>query len=60
MPLIVNSRQTPCLTEDAAVHRAGEHRLQLLFFTDPATGRGNLLYPRYDGNLGLIAPFQRV
>ncbi|ORB88653.1 hypothetical protein B1T49_04560 [Mycobacterium persicum] len=60
VPLIVNSRLTPCLTEDAAVHRAGEHRLQLLFFTDPATGRGNLLYPRYDGNLGLITAFQCV
>lgn len=60
VPLIVNSRQTACLTEDAAVHRAREHRLHLLFFTDPATGRGNLLYPRYDGNLGLITPLPRV
>jgi hypothetical protein len=31
-----------------------------MFFTDPDTGRGQLLYPRYDGNLGLIAASQRV
>lgn len=60
VPLIVNSRPTPALTEDAAVCRARDHALHLLFFTDPATGRGNLLYPRYDGNLGLITPTRRV
>jgi len=27
-----------------------------MFFTDANTGRGKLLYPRYDGNIGLIAP----
>jgi len=27
-----------------------------LFFTDPETGRGNVLYHRYDGHYGLIAP----
>jgi hypothetical protein len=56
VPLVVNSRPTPALTETTAVRRMGEHRLRLLFFTDPASGRGHLLYPRYDGNLGLITP----
>jgi hypothetical protein len=28
----------------------------MLFFTDSASGRGRLLYPRYDGDLGLITP----
>ncbi|WP_244603992.1 sigma 54 modulation/S30EA ribosomal C-terminal domain-containing protein [Mycobacterium attenuatum] len=60
VPLIVNSRQTICLTEEAAVRRAHQHRPNLLFFTESATGRGNLLYPRYDGNLGLITPLPRV
>jgi hypothetical protein len=60
VPLIVNPRPTPTLTEAAAVSRAREHRLRLLFFTDPDTGRGRLLYPRHDGNLGLLAPSQRV
>jgi hypothetical protein len=56
VPLVVNSRPTPALTEAAAVRRIGEHRAQLLFFTDPTSGRGQLLYPRYGGNLGLITP----
>ncbi len=56
VPLIVNSRPTPVLTQAAAVDRAREHGLPFLFFTDQATGRGQLLYSRYDGNLGLITP----
>lgn len=54
--LIVNSRPTPTLTEAAAVRRVSEHGLRLLFFTEPGSGRGRLLYRRYDGNLGLITP----
>jgi len=54
--LIVNSRPTPTLTEEAAVHRARAHGLRMLFFTDSDSGRGRLLYPRYDGDLGLITP----
>ena len=56
LPLVVNPRRAPVLTEAAAVRRMREHRSRSLFFTDPASGRGELLYPRYDGNLGLIAP----
>ena len=56
VPLVVNPRRAPVLTDAAAVRRMREHRSRLLFFTDPASGRGQLLYPRYDGNLGLIAP----
>jgi hypothetical protein len=56
VPMIVNSRPTPTLTEAAALGRVCEHGLQFLFFTDPATGRGQLLYPRHDGGLGLITP----
>ncbi len=56
LPLIVNSRATPILSESGAVRRAREHSLRLLFYTDRETGRGQLLYPRHDGNLGLLAP----
>jgi hypothetical protein len=56
VPLIVNSRPTPALWEADAVHRLCAHSLRFVFFTDPASGRGQLLYPRYDGNLGLITP----
>ncbi|BBX75710.1 dormancy associated translation inhibitor [Mycobacterium shinjukuense] len=54
VPLVVSSRPTPVLTEDSAVGRMCEHGLPFLFFTDPVTGRGRLLYPRYAGDLGLI------
>jgi hypothetical protein len=56
VPLIVNSRATPTLSESDAVRRASDHSLPLLFYTDRATGRGHLLYPRHDGNLGLLVP----
>ncbi len=56
VPLVVNSRPTPTLSEDAAAARLREHGLRFLFFTDPTAGRGQLLYPRYDGNLGLVSP----
>lgn len=60
MPLIVNSRPTLTLSEADAVHRMCQHNLRFLFYNDPATGRGQLLYPRYDGNLGLIIPIRDV
>lgn len=41
------------------VSRLCEHGLRFLFFTDPATGRGQLLYPRYAGNPGLGCPDRR-
>ncbi|WP_277395998.1 sigma 54 modulation/S30EA ribosomal C-terminal domain-containing protein [Mycobacterium camsae] len=56
VPLIVNSRMTPTLSEPDAVRRACDHSLRLLFYTDRETGRGQLLYPRHDGNLGLLVP----
>jgi len=56
VPLIVNSRPTPTVAEETAVRRACAHGLRMLFFTDPASGRGRLLYPRYDGDVGLIIP----
>jgi Sigma 54 modulation/S30EA ribosomal protein C terminus len=56
VPLIVNPHPTPTLTEAAAVERARDHGAPFLFFTDAATGRGRLLYRRYDGDLGLITP----
>ncbi|MGB8387368.1 sigma 54 modulation/S30EA ribosomal C-terminal domain-containing protein [Mycobacterium sp.] len=54
--LIVNSLPTPTLTETVALDRLRQHGLRFLFFTDPGTDRGQLLYPRYDGYLGLITP----
>jgi hypothetical protein len=38
------------------VHRLCDDAVPFVFFTDKATGRGRLLYCRYDANLGLITP----
>ncbi|WP_301121304.1 sigma 54 modulation/S30EA ribosomal C-terminal domain-containing protein [Mycolicibacterium fortuitum] len=54
--VIVHTAQTPTLREAAAVARVGAQRLRFGFYTDPDTGRGRLLYPRYDGALGLLTP----
>lgn len=56
LPLTINPRATPTLTPAEAAAWLAEHWLPFVFFTDPATGRGNLLYRRYDGQLGLITP----
>ncbi|MFE5289987.1 sigma 54 modulation/S30EA ribosomal C-terminal domain-containing protein [Nocardia sp. NPDC056611] len=53
-PFVVNPRPAPTLTEIAAVQRVCESGWPFLFFVDPATGRGRLLYRRYDGDLGLV------
>ncbi len=37
----------------ARLEAAGQ---SLLFFVNAETGRGNLIYCRYDGNYGLITP----
>jgi hypothetical protein len=56
LALTVNPRKTPVLTGGRAAARLAEGWLPFLFYTDHDTGRGNLVYRRYDGNLGLIAP----
>jgi hypothetical protein len=56
LALTVNPRKTPVLTRDQAVRWLVDGWLPFLFFTDHDTGRGNLLYRRYDGDLGLVAP----
>jgi len=54
MPLVTDPRPAPHLTNTAAAARLDETALLHLFFTDPATGHGHVLYRRYDGNYGLI------
>lgn len=55
-PLITTSRPAPVRTESEAVGRLCRHGLPFLFYTDRNTGRGFLMYRRYDNDLGLIAP----
>ncbi|MEV6336235.1 sigma 54 modulation/S30EA ribosomal C-terminal domain-containing protein [Nocardia vinacea] len=59
-PFTINPRPAPALTETQAAECVCEHGLPSLFYTDPGTGRGHLLYRRYDTNLGLITPDSRA
>ncbi|MEV4511119.1 sigma 54 modulation/S30EA ribosomal C-terminal domain-containing protein [Dactylosporangium sp. NPDC049525] len=52
----VNSRRIPVLTPESAASHLAEFWLPFLFFTDQDTGRGRLLYRRYDGGVGLLSP----
>ncbi|MER7007716.1 sigma 54 modulation/S30EA ribosomal C-terminal domain-containing protein [Dactylosporangium sp. NPDC000555] len=52
----VNPRRTPVLTPNEAVAHLTDGWLPFLFFTEARTGRGNLVYRRYDGGAGLITP----
>ena len=54
--LVVHSHHIPIFAEADAVHRLCDDAVPFVFFTDKATGRGRLLYCRYDANLGLITP----
>ena len=56
LPLTINPRRVPQLAAVQAAHRLAEGWLPFVFYIDRRTRRGNLLYRRYDGDLGLIAP----
>jgi ribosome-associated translation inhibitor RaiA len=50
------STEAPELTEAEAIERLGLSGEPFLLHTDPETGRGRVLYLRYDGHYGLIVP----
>jgi len=56
MPLTISRQPAPRLTVDQAIERIGLLGLPFLFFVDTARDRGSVLYHRYDGHYGLIAP----
>jgi hypothetical protein len=56
LPLTVNARKIPTLGAAEAADRLAEGWLPFVFFTDRDSGRGNVLYRRYDGDLALISP----
>lgn len=55
-PFTINPRPAPALTETEAAARVCEYGLPFLFHTDPNSGRGRLLYRRYDAGLALLTP----
>ncbi|MEV4129948.1 sigma 54 modulation/S30EA ribosomal C-terminal domain-containing protein [Nocardia sp. NPDC049707] len=56
LSLTVNPHPTRRLTEVEAVARLCRYGLPFLFFTDPSSRRGRLLYRRYDGALAIVLP----
>ncbi|OBI33701.1 integrase [Mycobacterium sp. E1386] len=56
MPLTISPQPAPRLDVQQAIERIGLLGLPFLFFVDTARDRGSVLYHRYDGHYGLIAP----
>ncbi|HEX6198490.1 MAG TPA: sigma 54 modulation/S30EA ribosomal C-terminal domain-containing protein [Jiangellaceae bacterium] len=56
VPLTASERPAPRLTVAEAKERLDATGLPFLFFAEPASGRGRVLYRRYDGHYGLIRP----
>ncbi|NUR30619.1 MAG: hypothetical protein HOV83_33005, partial [Catenulispora sp.] len=54
IPLTVSPLTVPVLDPERAVARLAGTGLRHLFFLDPATGRGQLVYRRFDGFYALL------
>lgn len=54
--LTVDPRIPPTLTVEEAIEMLEAAHQRFAFFVDAASGRGNVVYRRYDGHYGLIAP----
>ncbi|GAA2111791.1 HPF/RaiA family ribosome-associated protein [Kitasatospora saccharophila] len=55
-PLTLSPHPAPPLTDRQAATRLTTADLPYLFYTDPATHRGRVLYRRLDGHLTLLTP----
>jgi hypothetical protein len=53
-PVVVNRRPAPVLTAGQAVERLETRNLDFVFFADPETRRGRVVYRRYDGHYGVL------
>lgn len=56
VPIVVDAEPAPRLSSGDAVNVLCRKGLPFLFCTDPDSGRGGLLYRRYDGDLALVVP----
>lgn len=54
VPLTVSPHPAPRIGEQEAIERLEALGLPFLFFADAGTGRGKILYHRYDGHYGLL------
>lgn len=55
-PLTLDRRRAPWLTAADAIRHLNATAGPFLFFADPETRRGRILYHRYDGHYALITP----
>lgn len=53
-PLVIDPYPAPVLGTAAAAQRLEQTGAAHLFFAEPATGRGYLIYRRYDGHFALV------
>jgi hypothetical protein len=58
LPLVIDPRPAPQLTATAAAARLDRTEAPFLFFAEQSTGRGYLLYRRYDGHYTLLTAAQ--
>ncbi|MEU8516887.1 HPF/RaiA family ribosome-associated protein [Kitasatospora sp. NPDC048722] len=56
VPLTVSPTPAPRMDPKAARRRIDAYDQPFVFYADESTGRGNVLYHRYDGHYGLITP----
>ena len=56
VPITVVDTPVPVLALGGAIERLDAGRELFVFFADAATGRGKVVYRRYDGHYGLITP----
>jgi ribosome-associated translation inhibitor RaiA len=56
VPMTLSPHPAPRLTVSEASDRLEVAGLPFVFFADASTGRGSVLYHRYDGHYGLITP----
>ncbi len=56
VPISANQQHPPTLALGEAQERLDAGNERFVFFVSPDTGRGNIVYLRYDGHYGLITP----
>ena len=56
VPIVANQHHPPTLTLTEAEERLDAGNERFVFFVSAETGRGNVVYRRYDGHYGLITP----
>lgn len=57
-PMVLDPTPAPTLSEKEATQRLDASGEPFVFYADAETGRGNVIYRRYDGHYGRIVPVE--